>query len=249
MKQRFQGKQHARHATWDRLASEKIARFPFPPHGRIPNFAGAKEAAERLFHIPRFRKAKRIKVNPDAPQRYVRELALQRGITVYVPSPRLRSGFTRFDPKKIPKHKLSEAASLSKGSKWGEKVPLDELPQMDAIVTGSVAVTPDGHRCGKGEGYSDLEYGILRELGHLPVPVATTVHAIQLVESFPRTPTDLPLSYIVTPDRTIHVKHPPPPPKRIEWTRLTEESLEQMPVLKDLKKIQSRLTRPVRKPS
>ncbi len=77
-------------------------------------------------------------MNPDAPQRYVRELALQRGITVYVPSPRLRAGFTRFDPKKIPKHKLSEAASLSKGSKWGEKVPLDELPQLFNVIKGDM---------------------------------------------------------------------------------------------------------------
>ena len=44
----FKTKLQARHAVWDQLASDKLARFPFPPHGRIPNFAGAKEAAERL---------------------------------------------------------------------------------------------------------------------------------------------------------------------------------------------------------
>jgi hypothetical protein len=37
---------------------------------------------------------------------------------------------------------------------------------LDAIICGSVAVTRDGRRCGKGEGYSDLEFAILRELGH-----------------------------------------------------------------------------------
>ena len=30
----------------DRLSAEGLARFPFPPHGRIPNFAGAEVAAD-----------------------------------------------------------------------------------------------------------------------------------------------------------------------------------------------------------
>jgi hypothetical protein len=53
---------------------------------------------------------------------------------------------------------------------------------LDAIVCGSVAVTRDGRRCGKGEGYSDLEFAIRRELGHPAVPVATTVHDLQIYE-------------------------------------------------------------------
>ncbi|HKJ89469.1 MAG TPA: 5-formyltetrahydrofolate cyclo-ligase, partial [Gammaproteobacteria bacterium] len=35
----------ARQAVWDRLQAEGAARFPYPPHGRIPNFAGAGDAA------------------------------------------------------------------------------------------------------------------------------------------------------------------------------------------------------------
>jgi 5-formyltetrahydrofolate cyclo-ligase len=67
---------------------------------------------------------------------------------------------------------------------------LTDMPRPDAIVCGSVAVTRDGRRCGKGEGYSDLEFAILRELGHPPVPVATTVHDLQVVDAVPRDPTD-----------------------------------------------------------
>ena len=230
-------KEGARQAVWDRMVKDRVARFPFPPHGRIPNFARAKEAAEQLFQLRVFQRAKRIKVNPDAPQRYVRELALQMGITVFVPTPRLRAGFKRFDPKKIPKEKISEAASLSKTSHWGEDVSLQDLPQLDAIVTGSVAVTRKGYRCGKGEGYGDLEYAILRELGHKPVPVATTVHAIQVLDDFPRDPIDLPLSYIVTPEEIIHVRPALRGPKGIKWSRLTEEQLEAMPILKELKRL------------
>lgn len=234
MKQRFKTKEEARQAVWDRLQAEGASRFPFPPHGRIPNFEGAKEAARRLFQIPPWSTAQRIKVNPDAPQRFVREEALCRGIEVYVPTPRLRGGFKRLDPRRIPPNKFAEAATLSRGAKWAEEVPLSDLPQFDAIVCGSVAVTRDGRRCGKGEGYSDLEYAILRELGHSPAPVATTVHAIQVVDEFPWDPADLPLSVIVTPEEVITVKHPPPEPDGIFWDRLSEEALEEMPVLKEL---------------
>jgi len=41
-------KQELREQVWDTLEKDGIARFPFPPHGRIPNFAGAADAAERL---------------------------------------------------------------------------------------------------------------------------------------------------------------------------------------------------------
>ncbi len=233
----FADKQSARQEIWDRLRDQRLARFPFPPHGRIPNFAGAAEAARRLFDVAHWRDAKRIKVNPDSPQRYVRIEALRRGIEVFVPTPRLRAGFKRLDPARIPVDEISAAAALSKGFKWAEDVALADLPQLDAIVTGCVAVTRAGHRAGKGEGYSDIEYAILRELGHGEIPVATTVHPIQIVDGFPTESNDLPLSCIVTPDQTIMIDDPPPAPRRIEWHRLTARDLEDMPILAELKSL------------
>lgn len=226
-------KAQARQAVWDALSEQKVARFPFPPHGRIPNFAGAEEAARRLSQHPLFARARRIKVSPDAPQREVRRLALEQGIVVYVPTPRLRGGFRRFDPARIPPGKYEEAARLS-GRGYGEPVALDELPALDLIVTGSVAVTRHGKRCGKGHGYGDLEYAILRELGHRPVPVATTVHTLQIVGDFPTEAHDLPVSLIVTPQETIEVADPPPAPQGIDWQLLSEEDLRSMPILQEL---------------
>ena len=71
----------------------------------------------------------------------------------------LRAGACR------PSRWSAPAASLSRGHRWSEEVALAEMPELDAIVCGSVAVTRDGRRCGEGEGYSDLEFAILRELG------------------------------------------------------------------------------------
>jgi hypothetical protein len=47
----FAEKSAARQWVWDRLIAEGVARFPFPPHGRIPNFVGAAVAAARLLDI------------------------------------------------------------------------------------------------------------------------------------------------------------------------------------------------------
>jgi len=146
-------------------------------------------------------------------------------------------GFKKLDPRRIPPDKIEAAASLSRGDRWSEEVALTDMPGLDAIVCGSVAVTRDGRRCGKGEGYSDLEFAILRELGHPPVPVATTVHDLQVVDSVPRDPTDQPLSVIATPTHAIRIKRPSAAPTGIDWTRLSAEDLEEMPILAELKRM------------
>ncbi|GIW41453.1 MAG: 5-formyltetrahydrofolate cyclo-ligase [Candidatus Binatia bacterium] len=233
---RFATKQAAREYVWEELVRRRAARFPFPPRGRIPNFEGAEEAARRLFSLPLWRGVRAIKVNPDAPQRPVRAEALRRGIVLFVPTPRLRGGFWRLDPARIPAAEVERAAVLSNVRRYGEPVGLEELPRVDLVVTGSVAVTPAGKRCGKGEGYGDLEYAILRELGHPPAPVVTTVHDLQIVADFPRDPNDLPLSWIVTPTRTLQVRRPLPPPRGIDWSLLDEEDLRRMPVLRELRR-------------
>jgi 5-formyltetrahydrofolate cyclo-ligase len=153
-----------------------VARFRFPRHRRIPNFAGAEVAAARLLDIEPWKTATAIKVNPDSPQRPLLAEALRRGIT----------GF-RTDAQIA--RRLQEARSAPyyagqdrRGRKLVARQPLVRggCPRGHTgtrrIVCGSVAVTRDGRRCGKGEGHSDLGFAILRELGHPTVLVATTVH-------------------------------------------------------------------------
>ncbi|MEO0962496.1 MAG: 5-formyltetrahydrofolate cyclo-ligase, partial [Pseudomonadota bacterium] len=208
----FATKDAARTHVWDRLSHEKLAAFPFPPHGRIPNFKGTGEAAKRLFDIPVFANAKALKINPDSAQSAVRADALRRGIDVYVPTPKLAGGFWRIEAAAVPHDAVRQAAAMSTMPKWATQVALQDLPQMDAIVSGSVAVTPTGKRCGKGAGYADREYGILLELGHAPAPVATTIHDVQLVDDFPQVGTDEPLTFIVTPTRSLEIASPPDAP-------------------------------------
>lgn len=230
----FNSKRAARRHVWDTLKKKKQARFPFPIHGRIPNFKRAEIAALRLFEYSPWKNAKYLKINPDSPQRPVRIEALKRGITYFMPTPRLKAGFKKFDPHIIGAENYAKAAALSTCDQWAEEIALEVMPQVDAIVTGSVAVTRTGKRCGKGAGYSDIEYAILRELGHDAVPVATTVHQLSVLDDFPREEIDLPLTLVITPDETITIKNPFSPPQGINWELLTDNDLEKMPILAEL---------------
>lgn len=232
----FEAKASARDHVWDTLTDEGYARFPFPVRGRIPNFAGAREAAQNLLDHPMWEGVAVIKANPDSPQKFVRELALRRGITVLIPTPRLKGGFMRLDPARIPEESYRDASMLSRMERWTEEVPLVELPQVDLIVTGCVAVTRSGRRCGKGEGYSDLEAAILNELGQEPVPIVTTVHDSQVLGDFPTDDHDVMLSVIATPGEVIDTGVEPCR-HRIQWELLDDEDLEAMPVLADLRRV------------
>jgi 5-formyltetrahydrofolate cyclo-ligase len=99
-------------------------------------FRFRRTAASRISRAPRWRphdiepwkSATALKVNPDSPQRPLRAEALRRGITIFVPTPRLRGGFKKLDPRRIPPDKIEEAASLSRGDRWSEEVALVEMP-------------------------------------------------------------------------------------------------------------------------
>lgn len=229
-------KEEARQVVWERLKEAKVARFPFVPQRRIPNFSGAEEAARRLADHPLFQDAQVVKINPDSPQRPLREAALRAGKTVVVPTPRLTDGFLLFDPDEIDETDYRDASMISRWEPFAQPIDLEDLPSPDLIVTGCVAVTYEGKRAGKGHGYSDLEYAILRELGHPPAPVVTTVHSLQVVEDLDVDPHDLWLALIVTGEEVIEVNGSNQGPAGINWSLLTEEDLEAMPVLRELKR-------------
>lgn len=231
----FDAKQRAREWVWSRLEETKAARFPFPVQGRIPNFAGAEEAARRLQDHEPFREADTIKVNPDSPQKPVREAALRAGKTVVVPTPKLKAGFMEFDPDRIDEADYEDASMLSRWEPHAREIALEEIPEIDLIVTGCVAVTTEGKRAGKGHGFSDLEYAILRQLGHDPVPVVTTVHDEQVVEDFPVDDHDIHLSAIAIPERLVEIDDRPGGPDGIDWELLDDQDIEAMPVLGELK--------------
>ncbi len=231
-------KARIREEIWRLLEVKGVARFPKPIRGRIPNFVGAEEAAYRLSQLSEWRKARVIKVNPDSPQKPVRLLALRQGKVLIFATPRMRQGFLVIDPRKVPPYAYEEASTIRGAFRWGRVVGLDELKDMgvDLMVTGSVAVDRKGSRIGKGEGYAELEYGVLRSIGALneDTPIATTVHDLQIVDYIPREPYDLSMDIIVTPTRVIHVEPRQPKPPGIIWELLPCRKLSEIPLLREL---------------
>jgi 5-formyltetrahydrofolate cyclo-ligase len=231
-------KQQLRERIWDLLEAEGIARFPFPPHDRIPNFAGADDAADRLAETEEWQDADAIKANPDAPQLPVRRRALHEGKTVYMAVPRLRDEepFYELDPAEIPPEEYDSAPTISHVESYARQVTPEAVTDIDLVVSGSVAVTEAGARVGKGEGYSDLEYALLRELGLVDAetPVATTVHDAQVVEEGVAVEThDVPMDLIVTPSRRVRTETEYGTPAGVFREELSAERIAEIPVLEE----------------
>ena len=224
-----------RDRIWTFLEEHNIARFPRPVFHRIPNFLGAEEAGRKVAGMKEFEDAKTIKVNPDSAQRQVRFEALSRGKLLLMPTPRLRSGFILLDDT-VPKARHRVASTIHGAFMLGKKVPLDKLPAIDLAVVGSVAVAPNGGRIGKGEGYSEIEYGILRELGLVSesIPIITTVHDSQIVDFVPSEDHDIAVDYIVTPTRLLAVNRKRPRPAGIIWSKVTPGMIKRMSILGEL---------------
>lgn len=226
-------KDRVRDRVWDALERAGEARFPFPPHDRVPNFAGADDAADRLAGTEEWRAASVVKANPDAPQLPVRRAALGAGKQVFVAVPRLRRErcFLHLDPATIDD--IDAATTIGGIEDAGDPVRPGELPQVDCIVCGSVAVSTAGDRIGKGEGFSDIEFGLLAEAERVDATttVATTVHPFQVFgRRLPSTATDVPLDLIVTPDQ---VRRPDRDdrPNGVDRGRLDDDRIAAMPAL------------------
>ena len=107
------------------------------------------------------------RLTPIIPQINVRKSVLDSGKTLIMPTPRLREGFLVLDPDNISSSDYRKASTIKHSFTYGEKIAPEDIPNIDMIICGSVAVTVEGVRIGKGGGYSDLEYAILVELGKI----------------------------------------------------------------------------------
>lgn len=224
-----------REGVWRAMTEAGVARFP-GAFGRIPNFQGAREAEQQIAELDAWKGARTLKSNPDSPQQPLRLRALTEGKLVYMAVPRLRSEkcFIELDPAVI--ENLTFASSIKGAFKLGRLVHPREMRPIDLIVCGAVAVGRDGARLGKGGGFSDLEYALVRTLGLIgpETPVVTTVHPLQIVEdAIPMTGHDLVLDYIGTPQELIRCDPTYEKPQGIAWDEVGEK-LHEVPVLREL---------------
>lgn len=228
---------------WDYIEHNDLANFPRPVKNRIPNVKDADKAADQVLSLDVFKSARVVKINPDKPQEKARFNTLEAKKTLLVPTPRLRQGlFNKLNPPADANKELLHICSTSQGIKeYSKPVSLDDKVTIDLIVLGSVAVSKSGLRIGKGEGYADLEYAMMRCMKAVDdnTPIVTTVHDCQVFDELPEQlfgAHDVPVDYILTPTQVIECKSNRPKPKGVMWSLLTRERLRQVPILKALRK-------------
>jgi 5-formyltetrahydrofolate cyclo-ligase len=231
----MRSKDQVRRAVWKAMDREGVSRFP-GAEGRVPNFAGAKLAAERLAGHRTWKRAQVIKANPDSPQTHARRRALEEGKTLVMAVPRLRDThpFRLLEPRKLSAKQVGEAATIKGAMRHGRVVADDELPEIDLVLCGSVGVNLKGARVGKGGGYSDLEYGLLIEAGKIDdhTIVVTTAHPIQILrENLMMTAHDLPVDLVATPRAVIEVEREYERPRGILWNHLQPPQIHEVPIL------------------
>jgi len=231
----MRSKDQVRRAVWKAMDREGVSRFP-GAEGRIPNFAGAKLAADKLAAHRAYRRARVIKANPDSPQTHARRRALEDGKTIVMAVPRLRDQhpFRLLDPRKLNQRQVREAATIKGALRHGRVVADEELPEIDLVLCGSVAVNLKGARIGKGGGFSDIEYGLLIEAGKIDdhTVVVSTCHPIQILrENLMMTSHDLPVDLVATPRAVIELEREYPRPRGILWNHLQPPQIHEIPIL------------------
>jgi 5-formyltetrahydrofolate cyclo-ligase len=193
-------KQSMRETIWKKMKKIGVERFPYA-WGRIPNFEGAEKAASRLGGLDMFKNARTVFVAPDSPQRPVRELVLRQKKVLIMPTPRLKSGFLQVNPVRGTE---TMASSIRGAFTQGISLSEEDIPVVDLVVQGAVAVDLMGGRIGKGGGYGDREIQILRTHGKISTaPLVVTVHDMQVVEWVPQDAWDFTVDSIITPTRVL----------------------------------------------
>jgi len=186
-------KQEIRTQVWTLLEEKDMVDFPRPCFGRIPNFKGSRIAAQKIKEIPEFRSAKCVFCAPDSVLKRIREIVLEEGKVLAVALPHIK-GLVEIRGRDA----IHRATTIKGFKKYGK--PLKT--KIDLFVQGSVAVDRFGNRLGKGKGYGDREYQILKSRGLLKddVKVVTLVHELQIVDDLRKlmNDKDIKVDYIIT---------------------------------------------------
>ena len=232
----FSRKAAIREEIWNRM---KAAGLSPEPHGTIPTFPDQNKAAERLRGLAVYRQAKTIMVPPDQAQLQVRINALLDGKRLIMATPGLREGFYLLEKGNIKVKDWRTAARSSGVQRFGRqlKTTRSEIGEIDLLATGAVAVGMQGERIGKGSGYFDLEYMILREIGSVTeaTPICALVDDPQVLEQVPMEAKDVAVDFVITPTRIIAIERTLERPAQIPWDGLHERHIKSMRPLRELR--------------
>jgi 5-formyltetrahydrofolate cyclo-ligase len=237
-----------RRIVWERLRDVAVpdSRFHLDFSMFIPDYPGSERIPEMVRQLPFYVGTGPVFVTPDNNLYSLRAALLRESRPLLITTYGILRGFVYFAPRSVPEHHIDFAASLDGAERFGTRLDLEgvrSLGRLDFLVTGASAVNRNGIRFGKGHGYFDLEWALLREVGSVDEdsPVVACVHDVQYVdEDLPSEPTDTLVDWIVTPTRTIRVSRRSPKPSGIRWDLVDPELVASIPPLQELRRMLDR---------
>lgn len=232
-----------RSTVWDRLREVAVpdSRFHLDFSMYIPDYPGSDRIPDALRALPCYPGDGPVFVTPDNGLQGLRAALLRERRPMLMTTYGILRGFLFFAPGAVPEGSIEYASSLDGAERFGERYDLDSLRSLgvlDFLVTGASAVNVDGIRFGKGHGYFDVEWALLRDIGSVgeESPVIACVHDVQYLEvELDARETDTLVDWVVTPARTIRIDRRGPKPGGIRWDLLDPELLATIPPLQELK--------------
>jgi 5-formyltetrahydrofolate cyclo-ligase len=164
----------------------------------------AGKVAEQFRRENWYGNAQCIFVTPDIFLKQIRVNSLLDGKSLVMPSAGLREGFFMIKPHAVPFTSLNQAVTENGLRKFGQVLQLGkDRIQVDAMITGALAVDQSGARIGSGKGYFDLSCALFSEseaFTHAP-RILAVIHSSQLRDSqLPIDPWDVKMAGVVTKD-------------------------------------------------
>jgi len=235
----------ARALVWDRLRGIALpdSRFHLDLSMFIPDYPGSDQIPAALADLPFYGGSGPVFVTPDNNLQSLRASLLREGRPLLTTTYGISRGFVYFPPGSVLGPSAEFASSLDGAERFGMHIgiaSLRSLGQLDFLVTGASAVSMDGIRFGKGHGYFDLEWAMLRHLQMVgeDTPVVACVHDVQCIEQdLSALPNDSSVDWIITPSRAVKVSRQQPKPVGIKWDQLDPALIENIPPLRELRHV------------
>ena len=231
-----------RSIVWDKLIkyAKPDSRFHYNFSEFIPDFEGSDICADVIRSMDLYKHANILFITPDNCLEDLRMKCIIDKKNFIMPTYGIRRGFVYLDRKLVPEGKEDFASKLDGAEIFGRYIDLkfiEKIGKIDLMITGASIVSVNGVRYGKGHGYFDLEWAMMREIGVVDdkTPIMAVVHDCQVLEKdLSASKFDTIVDYIITPSQVIKVTTNKSKPKGIDWNTLDKNLIENIPPLKYL---------------
>lgn len=231
-----------REKVWIELKKYSLpdSRFHYNFAEFIADYEGSEKSIKDLTELNIYRKANILFITPDNNLVKLREISVKDNKLIIMPTYGIKRGFLTIQKDDVPTGQETFASTLDGMEKFARPISLEEIAkikQLDLMVTGASIITHSGIRFGKGHGFFDLEWAMMREINVVneETPIVAMAHDCQIVDmDLIPADHDTIVDYIITPTRTIHVSTKLQKPKKIDWNILPKEMRESIPPLQKL---------------